>query len=222
MMRFGLMIDRTRSHTALSGLGAKYPPARRMVALSLVALLLTGLSTQSALADLYRWTSPNGDMHYSDNMPSAQAERGYDLINPATGEVLKHFKPAKTPAEIAAEQAAKQARLAASKAQAEQAQKDQMLLSLYSSAADLIRARNQRLAELDGLIQQNQDAISRAWKRGLSHNAEEASAAQKDGAQLRQNLATLEDQRDRTARQFAQDEQRLNQLLAKKPTPPTP
>jgi len=216
------MINSLSLSAKSSSFGAKCRPAFRIVVLSVAGLLLMSPSAQSAQADLYRWTTPNGTIHYSDNMPSSQVERGYDLINPATGEVLKHFDGAKTPAEIAAEVAAEKARLAAIKAQEAQATKDRTLLDLYSSPDDLLRARKQRLAELDALIKQTQESISRTFKRSLSHNADDALIAQKDGVQLRKNLASLEDERDRASQQFAQDEHRLQQLLTKKPPQRTP
>ncbi|MHB9022100.1 MAG: DUF4124 domain-containing protein [Halothiobacillus sp.] len=172
-----------------------------------------------AQAELYRWTAPNGDLHYSDNMPSSQAERGYDSINPLTGEVLKHFDRAKTPQEIAAEATAKQARIAAIKAQEDQARKDQALLDLYSSTDDLIRARKQRLVELDALINQAQDALKRTQERTLSTNSSEALAARRDAIQLRKNLAELNERRDEAVGQFARDANRLQQLLANKKRP---
>ena len=101
-------------------------------------------------------------VHYGDNMPSSQAMEGYDLINPSTGEVIRHIDRAKTPQELAAEAAAKAAaKQAAEKKRAEeeaQAQRDHMLLDLYSTTDDLERARKQRLEEIDGLIKQTENA----------------------------------------------------------------
>jgi len=224
-MRFGLIINCLSFSSKSSGCGEKHPLPRRMAVFCGAGLLLISLSAQAAQAaqaDLYRWTTPNGSIHYGDNMPSSQAEHGYDLINPATGEVLKHFDRAKTPAEIAAEAAAEQARLAAIKAQEDQARKDRVLLALYTSMDDLNRARKQRLSELDALISQTRDSLKRTQARTLSPTPAEALAAQRDVIQLRKNLADLEDRRDVADAQFARDEHRLQQLLTQTPPKRTP
>ncbi len=217
MWPFTLILNRIRLAAQSTGLGANKPAA-----LGVAGLLLIGISAQSAFADLYRWTSPNGDVHYSDNMPSSQAEHGYDLINPATGAVLKHFNRAKTREEIAAEVAAEQARQASIKAEEDQARKDRVLLALYATMDDLNRARKQRLSELDALIGQTRESLKRTQDRSLSATPAEALAAQRDVIQLKKNLADLEDRRDVARAQFASDEHRLLQLLAKKPPNRTP
>ncbi len=216
------MINSLSLSAKSSSFGAKCRPAFRIVVLSVAGLLLMSPSAQSAQADLYRWTTPNGTIHYSDNMPSSQVERGYDLINPATGEVLKHFDGAKTPAEIAAEVAAEKARLAAIKADEDQARKDHVLLALYPSIDDFNRARKQRLFELDTLLSQTREALKRTQARTLSSTPSDTLAAQRDVIQLRKNLADLADQRDADETQFARDEHRLQQLLTKKPPQRTP
>jgi hypothetical protein len=220
MSRFLSRLNQKKSPVKSIGSGTATPFAIKPLVLACASMVLIGLAAPAAEADLYRWTSPNGEVHYGDNMPSSQAEHGYDLINPATGEVLKHFDRAKTPQEIAAEAAQEQARRAAIKAQEDQARRDRVLLELYGSLDDLERARKQRIAELDALIQQTKDSIKRTWTRTQSQNAQEALAAQKDSIQLRKNLADLEDRRDATVAQFAQDSHRLQQLLTQ--TAPSP
>lgn len=222
MIRFLGRVGRLNTPIRLINLCAAHRPSIKIAQIGLLGLVLVVIGAHAAQADLYRWTTPNGTIHYSDNMPSSQAEQGYDLINPVTGEVLKHFDRAKTPAEIAAEQAAEQARLAAIKAEEDQARKDRVLLALYSSMDDLNRARKQRLSELDALISQTRESLKRTQARTLSPAPSEALAAQRDVIQLRKNLADLEDRREVAHVQFARDEHRLQELLAKKPPLRTP
>jgi len=183
---------------------------------SLVCLGLSGV----AHADLYRWTTKDGMVHYGDNMPSSQAMDGYDLINPSTGEVIRHIDRAKTPQELAAEAAAKKAEeQAAEKKRTEeeaQARRDHMLLDLYSNTSDLERAKSQRLSEIDGLIKQTQNALDRAIERSKHAQASsEQKAAFKDMLQLRKNLFDLQERRNETAKRFDEDLRRFEQLQAK-------
>ncbi|WP_081441071.1 DUF4124 domain-containing protein [Halothiobacillus neapolitanus] len=180
-----------------------------------ITMMCTGF-VSVAHADLYRWTTKDGMVHYGDNMPSSQALEGYDLINPATGEVIRHIDRARTPQELAAEAAAKTAEEKKRAEEVAQAQRDRMLLDLYSNTSDLERARKQRLDEIDALIKQNQNALDRANERSKHAQASsEQKAAFKDVIQLRKNLFDLQERRDETSKRFAEDLQRLEQLQAK-------
>lgn len=169
-----------------------------------------------AEAELYRWTTPDGQIHFGDNMPSSQAERGYDIINPATGVVIRHINRAKTPDELAAEAAAEQKRQEEAKAAADQARKDQVLLQLYSNKADIERARAQRMAEVNAQITQLKNALNRAEVRGRSEKPSEVAAAAHDVDQLRKNLADLYGVHDDVVRQFDHDLRRFDELTKHK------
>lgn len=178
----------------------------------LLLMLLPG----RASAEMYRWTTPDGAIHFGDSMPSSQAARGYEIIDPQSGDVIRQIHPAKTPQELAAEAAAKQAAAEQAEAAAEQARQDQMLLDLYSSTADIKRARDQRLGELDAQIKQMMAALMRASVRSRSSNPTEAESAGRDLAQLRKNIADLNGVRDAAARQFDRYLQRYKILTAHK------
>lgn len=185
------------------------------------AALLAGvmgliLSPLVAEAELYRWTTPDGRLHYGDNMPSGQAEHGYDIINPATGEVIRHIDRAKTPEELAAAAAEERKREEAAKAAEEQAQKDRVLLQLYASRADIERAQSQRMAEVNAQVKQVEDALRRAEIRARSDQPSEVASANHDMAQLRKNLADLYGVRDDVKKQFDHDLKRFDQLTAAK------
>ena len=182
----------------------------------LVCLGLSGIAD----ADLYRWTTKNGMVHYGDNMPSSQAMEGYDLINPATGQVIRHIDRAKTPQELATEAAAKAAaEQAAEKKRAEEeakAQHDHMLLNLYGTTDDLERARKQRLEEIDAQIKQTENALDRANDRSKhAQTSSEQQAAFRDMLQLRKNLFDLQERHNETAKRFDEDLHRFEQLQAK-------
>ncbi|ANJ67408.1 hypothetical protein A9404_08460 [Halothiobacillus diazotrophicus] len=181
------------------------------------AALLAGLmglilSPLVAEAELYRWTTPDGRLHYGDNMPSGQAAHGYDIINPATGAVIRHIDRAKTPEELAAAAAEERKREEAAKAAEEQAQKDRVLLQLYASRADIERARSQRLAEVNAQIKQVEDALKRADVRARSDQPSEVASANRDIVQLRKNLAELYGVREDVTRQFDHDLKRFDEL----------
>lgn len=191
----------------------KFALASRPVLLAALAGLF--MLPIGAQAELYRWKTPDGRVHFGDNMPSSQAEHGYDIVNPATGEVIRHIDRAKTSAELAAAAAAEQKRKDEAKAAAEQSRKDQVLLQLYSSKTDIERARGQRMAEVNAQIKQVENALKRADERARSDKQSEVSSAMRDAAQLRKNLADLYGVRDDIVRQFDHDLRRFDVLTAK-------
>lgn len=186
----------------------------------LLAVVLTGLilAPEVAEAELYRWTTPDGRIHFGDNMPSSQATRGYDVINPGTGEVIRHVERVKTPAELAAAAAAEEKRHADAAAAAEEAKKDEILLQLYSNTSDIERARKQRMAEVNAQIKQVENALKRAERRSLSDKPSEVASAAKDITHLRKTLADLYGTRDEVVRQFEHDLKRFEQLTAQPKT----
>lgn len=209
-----------------TGFSSPLPPLPRFrtlclspVFVVLITMICTGF-VSVAHADLYRWTTKDGIVHYGDNMPSSQALEGYDLINPTTGEVIRHIDRAKTPQELAAEAAARKAAAQAAEKkrtkEEAQAQHDRMLLDLYSNTSDLERARTQRLEEIDGMIKRTQNALDRANTRSKNaQTASEQKAAFKDILQLRKNLFDLRERRIKTVKQFDADLHRFEQLKAK-------
>ncbi len=177
-----------------------------------------------AQAELYRWTTKDGIVHYGDNMPSSQAMDGYDLINPVTGETIRHIDRAKTEKELAAEAAAEQAAEKKRAAAEAQSQHDRMLLDLYVTTDDLERAKKQRLDEIDGLIAQTKNAIARADARsnGDDQPASEKKAAFRDILQLRKNLFDLKERRNEVVKQFDSDLHRFEQLQSQDKRTKTP
>ena len=186
---------------------------RPLVVGSLFSLVMLSAPAEAVT---YRWVTPDGAVHFGDAMPSDQAERGYDIIDPVTGEVKEHIDRAKTPqelAEIAAKQKA-QAAAARKAAQEKAAQEkyDKMLLDLYSSRADIMRMRDSRLAEIDKQIQQAQDQLKRLEAHSKSGSLKDSAAAIPESLKIRQHIARLEDERERVDSRFAADLKRFEEL----------
>lgn len=193
-----------------------FPVRSRWMFVRVVGALACFLASAHAQAETYRWVTPDGAVHYGDAMPSGQAERGYDIIDPATGTVIQRIERAKTPQELAAIEAKKNAEAAAAQAAAQkhaaQERYDKMLLDLYSSSADIRRMRDSRLAEIDKQIQQRKNALSRLEESAKSASLADAAHAIPESLKIRKSIARLEDERDRVATQFAADLNRFQQL----------
>lgn len=127
-------------------------------------LLLPSLS----IAQFYRWVDEDGRVYYSDKLPAADAGKAHDQVN-ESGIPLESFERATTAAERAAQRAEEEKLAAERKAQAaaeaRQRAKDKILLDTFSTEADLLYTRNDRLTAIDSLIKLTQSNNVRLQER---------------------------------------------------------
>jgi hypothetical protein len=111
----------------------------RLIRCSLLLGLL--LPVVASAVELYRYTDERGTTVLSrQGVPPEHIGRGYQVLN-EQGRVIRVIPPAPTAEELQ--------RMQLEKAQA---LSDVQLLRLYSTPEDVERARQRKLAELDGLI----------------------------------------------------------------------
>lgn len=171
--------------------------------------------------ELYRYTDNQGvTVLGRQGVPPEFIGKGYEVLNDQ-GRVTKVIPPAPSAEEMQ--------RLLADKARAKS---DAQLLRLYSTPEDIDRARDRKLAELDGLIgvarsnlqsarlQQGNVQSQAADHERAGREVPEHLLAQIDNQkdeQLRQykDIARYQDARKQTQASFAADRQRLGELLGK-------
>jgi hypothetical protein len=114
------------------------------------ALILALISPVAFAAKLYRF-EVDGRVILKDHVPPEYAQMGYQILNDQ-GLVIKHVERAPTASElaaIAAQKAIKEARLERIRIRREA---DQALLRVYSKPADVERARQRSVDEIDGYV----------------------------------------------------------------------
>ena len=114
------------------------------------ALILALISPVAFAAKLYRF-EVEGRVILKDHVPPEYAQMGYQILNDQ-GLVIKRIDPAPTASElaaIAAAKAIKEARLERIRIRREA---DQALLRVYSKPADVERARQRSVDEIDGYV----------------------------------------------------------------------
>ncbi|MFJ3467782.1 DUF4124 domain-containing protein [Pseudomonas sp. NPDC090201] len=170
----------------------------------------------------YRYIDSRGVTVMDRQVPAEYSGKGYEVLN-QRGRVIQVVPPAPTADEMREAQAAAQAAKV-------QADADAQLLHLYSSVADVDRARTRKLAELDTLISVAQGNIQNlATQQGVLQG--QAADQERAGRPVPQSLIDqMSDVRDQqqnlkgdilryqnTRKQadadFAQDRARLQQLL---------
>jgi hypothetical protein len=170
----------------------------------------------------YRYIDSRGVTVMDRQVPAEYSGKGYEVLN-QRGRVIQVVPPAPTADEMREAQAAAQAAKV-------QADADAQLLHLYSSVADVDRARTRKLAELDTLISVAQGNIQNlATQQGVLQGqaADQERAGRPVPQSLIDQMSDVRDQqqnlkgdilRYQTTRKqadadFAQDRARLQQLL---------
>lgn len=104
---------------------------------------------------MYKWTDKQGVVHYGSAIPPEYADQQKEQIN-SQGQTIKTIDGAMTAEQIAARDKAK-----ADEAKAkEELAHDKVLLSTYGSPTDIERARDTRLAAIQGQINLASSAVS--------------------------------------------------------------
>lgn len=173
----------------------------------------------ASASELYRYTNAQGiTVIDRQGVPSEFIAKGYEVLN-EQGRVVRVVPPAPTPEEMK--------KLLADR---ERAKSDVQLLRLYSSPADVDRARARKLAELDGLIGvangnlqsvrlqqanlQKQAADQERAGRQVPEQLLSQIAAQRDEqVRLRKDIERHQAARKQAENSFAADRSRVAELL---------
>ncbi len=159
------------------------------------ALILALLSPVAFAAKVYRFNIDN-QLVIKDHIPAEYAQRGYDILN-SQGMLIKRVQPAPTPeelAQIAAQQAITEARLERIRIRREA---DQALLRVYSKPADVERARQRKIDNIDGYISLQQRRIvdlTEKLERAQGRAANQERAGQEVPVDMRLEIAQLQNQ----------------------------
>ena len=185
-------------------------------ATSLLFLLALPLASQAA--ELYRYLDRNGTLVIDrQGVPPEYAGKGYDVLN-EQGRVIRKVAPALPAEELERREQARQ-----------QAVADEQLRKLYSSVADVDRAKARKLAELESVMQIKRANLEAA-RQVQSQLMEQAAVKQRNGqalpgdlqarldaaatdqVRLQADLARYETIKSTTIATFDKDRARMQQL----------
>lgn len=182
-------------------------------------LLCLSLPVVAQATELYRYIDDHGTTVLSrQGVPPEFIGKGYQVLN-EQGRVLHEVAPAPTAAELK--------QILAQKAQASS---DEQLLRLYSSPADVERARTHKLAELDGLLgvargnlnsavsqqaslQAQAADQERAGRSVQAHVLDQIDHQKAEQVRLNAEISRYQQVRDEAERSFAADLARVRQLV---------
>lgn len=152
-----------------------------------------------AASKMFRWVDENGDVHYTDQIPPNQAERGHATIS-NQGSRLEAVAPAKSVEELQREAELERQRAQQAVLLEQQKAADAQLLRTYRSVDDLLMARDGKVAQLDAVIQMARSTIRRQqeWLRKLRS---EAADLERGGKPVPQQLTDSLGKGERTIRE---------------------
>lgn len=149
----------------------------------LASLLILGSAGSAFGSKLYKWTDDQGRVHYSDRIPPEAAARERE-IKSDRGLTMVRVEAAKTREQLAAEQAEREREEARRRAEEEaarqQALADRNLLLTFTSTAQIERARDERVALINGQITLTQSSMEKLQEQ-LQKTREQAANAERTG-----------------------------------------
>ncbi len=154
--------------------------------LILTAFIVLGVFLPGAHAKLYRWVDADGNVHYSDKIPTDQVQHARDELN-KQGMGIRSTPRAKTAEEIEREQELKRLRAEQQRLIEEQKATDRVLLRTFRSEDDIILARDGKLTAIDVMIHVTQSNIRRHQAK-LAQLQERAANLERSGRKVSDNL----------------------------------
>lgn len=157
---------------------------------------------------VYRWVDEKGVVHYGDRIPPQYAQKDTAVLNDEGVEV-GHVAAPKTAAELAAAAHAEAQQLA-------QKQRDNFLLTTYTSVKDIEQLRDERLGQLKGQHAAAEQYIASLHERLLALQARamvfkpynpDARARRMPDDLAEQIVRTLNEERSQRAALAAKDQE---------------
>ncbi len=112
-----------------------------------------------AQARLYKWVDNNGQVHFGDKVPIEYLVKKHEELN-ASGDVVKQYHVAETPAQRAEKRRIEKAKKRAELIQKKKQRRDRVLLDTYTTERDLVMARDSRLDAVDSQTKLSQSIVN--------------------------------------------------------------
>jgi hypothetical protein len=224
---------RIASATERTDAGAGRPRRVRIAGPVLaLAAVTAALAPASAGAQVFRYVDDSGTIVWTTTLPPEYATRGYEVFDPS-GRLIREVAPQLTAEELAARERELEEERRREALEQEAFERDQRLLRLYSSVADVDRALERRLRAIDNAIGTTRGNIERlrSQQRVLEAQAAEAErAGQPVGVETLRNLEIIERQiverrdeieareaeKDRIREAFMADAERVRELYSRR------
>lgn len=202
---------------------------------ALTIALALALTSTSASAEIYRWVDENGKVHYGDKIPAKYAKTEQQKLN-KQGLTVETRQRQQTDEELEAIRREAEARQKQREKEVEQARYDNFLRSTYPTLDSLDRARDDRMAIMDGqvrnaekskldaedalqVLEQRAKALTDQGKTVPTRLQDQIDAFRRTSDEAARRIGSVADEREKVARQFDADRARLAELLGQSNAP---
>lgn len=202
---------------------------------ALTIALALALTSTSASAEIYRWVDENGKVHYGDKIPAKYAKTEQQKLN-KQGLTVETRQRQQTDEELEAIRREAEARQKQREKEVEQARYDNFLRSTYPTLDSLDRARDDRMAIMDGqvrnaekskvdaedalqVLEQRAKALTDQGKTVPTRLQDQIDAFRRTSDEAARRIGSVADEREKIARQFDADRARLAELLGQSNAP---
>jgi len=170
----------------------------------------------AAVAELYKYTNEDGVTVLDSHVPARYVKDGYTILS-LDGRVMEVVERALSEIEIRARDSALAASEAKDRRERERKIADQNLLRIYSTPADVIRARDTKLSSIDGFIAISKSNLLRLQTQKRNFESELADVERRGGEITRdriEHMRAIEDRILQAMREINEKEQEMADLTA--------
>jgi len=180
-----------------------------------LGLWLASVALPGAAAGMYKWTDDKGVVHYSDQMPPEEVNKGTVLLD-RQGRQVKKIEPAPTAAELKAKADEEELQKASARIREAKARKDLALLHSYSNEQEIDIARNRAISAIEGQIKSADTYSADLTRRKQEIEKQMAASAGKPVPfALENEVSTLTEELGRQTRLIAQKKDELATINAR-------
>jgi hypothetical protein len=173
-------------------------------------MLLVGFTTP-VQAELYKYVNEDGVTVLDSHVPARYVKNGYSILS-IDGRVLEVVPRALTDEEIRIRDAELAEQRAREKAEREQKVADQNLLRIYGSPEDVVRARDTKLASIEGFINTSKGNVARLESQKRSLESQLADIERAGGTISKERLNQIRSIENRIRSNEAEIQEKLGEM----------
>lgn len=178
--------------------------------ISMAVVLCTALLTP-AYGELYKYVNEDGVTVLDSHVPARYVKNGYSILS-LDGRILEVVPRALSDEEIRARDQALAEQRAREKAEREQKIADQNLLRIYGSPEDVVRARDTKLASIEGFINTSRGNVARLESQKRSLESALADIERAGGSISKERLAQIRSIENRIRSNEAEIDEKLGEM----------
>lgn len=192
-------------------MGSSCLQSLRHAGLKTTGFLLSIMLATVSHAELYKYVNEDGVTVLDSHVPARYVKNGYSILS-LDGRVLEVVARALTDEEIRERDEALAEQRAKEKAEREQKIADQNLLRIYGSPEDVVRARDTKLASIEGFINTSRGNVARLESQKRALESQLADIERAGGSISKERLNQIRSIENRIRNNEAEIREKLGEM----------